>query len=377
MPLKPELAKKRILAFDQVRGFFLLAIMVNHLPLSFFALFTGAGRLPASVAEGFFLISGLMVGYIYGPKILITTKKVFKKIWKRAGLLYVLCVSFTLLYTAWALQDPDNPKYTTLYSKNDISYIYNTFLLRYSFGWADFLSRYAWFMFLAPFALWLIAKRKAWLVIAASVIVWFLLRTTELFLPFSAWQLVFVIGIVIGYYFNDIQNWFNSRSATIQRSLYSFFTYTTLITLLASVFLFVYVPMFGVSFSSGAWASIMQFQQTIISLTDKDTLAPLRVAIGAFWFIGLFMFVQKHENRIEKTTRGFLTTLGQNSLLVYCLHAFVIFVIDLYVAPVRENVSFIFASLLVILTVAIVYTSTKFVILLRNEPPRTRSQTNP
>lgn len=151
------------------------SIIINHLGAAFgvslLILLTGGGGLPASAAEGFFLISGTMVGYVYGPKILISTRSIFKKLWRRAGWLYVLCVFFTLLYTVWTLYYPGNEKFLTLYPRDGFSFLYNTFLLRYAFGWADFLSRYAWFMLAAPFILWLIAKRKSWIVAGVSFFV--------------------------------------------------------------------------------------------------------------------------------------------------------------------------------------------------------------
>lgn len=77
----------RILAFDIMRGIFMTSIIINHLGSAFgiscFILLTGGGSLPASAAEGFFLLSGLMVGYVYGPRILLRTKPTFQKLWKR------------------------------------------------------------------------------------------------------------------------------------------------------------------------------------------------------------------------------------------------------------------------------------------------------
>jgi hypothetical protein len=94
-------AKKRILAFDILRGFFLIVILINHIELypNFFDLFTGRGRLLVSAAEGFFFMSGLLVGMVYKRRIALGMKFIFKKMWKRAFVLYLASVFFTLLFT--------------------------------------------------------------------------------------------------------------------------------------------------------------------------------------------------------------------------------------------------------------------------------------
>ncbi len=63
---QPTPTTKRIRAFDILRGYFLIVILINHIELypSFFDFFTGRGRLLVSAAEGFFFMSGLLVGMV-------------------------------------------------------------------------------------------------------------------------------------------------------------------------------------------------------------------------------------------------------------------------------------------------------------------------
>lgn len=65
-----ENKRPRILALDLLRGAFLVAIIVDHLHWgpSWFRLLSGGGKMFTSPAEGFFAISGILVGYIYGPR---------------------------------------------------------------------------------------------------------------------------------------------------------------------------------------------------------------------------------------------------------------------------------------------------------------------
>ena len=83
--------RDRILALDLLRGYLLCVITIDHLfrfP-GLFDLFTGRGQLWVSAAEGFFLISGILVGKIYGSKIAYNLRGETKKLWGRAGKLYL------------------------------------------------------------------------------------------------------------------------------------------------------------------------------------------------------------------------------------------------------------------------------------------------
>jgi hypothetical protein len=96
---------KRILAFDLIRGFFLLVILVDHVELypNGLDLFTGKGRLWVSAAEGFFFMSGLLIGMIYKRRLALGMKFIFKKMWTRAAELYLVGTGLTLIYLAWAV----------------------------------------------------------------------------------------------------------------------------------------------------------------------------------------------------------------------------------------------------------------------------------
>lgn len=178
---KAKVNRERILALDLLRGAFLVEIIVAHIVWrpSAYTFISGGNLLPASAAEGFFVISGVLIGYLYGPRVLKDTKKVFIKIWKRAGLLWFLATFFTLFYTVWALSVPDSTLHTTVYNREGWRFLFNTFNLRYAFGWAEFLNRYAMFTLFAPFAVWLIAKGRAWIVALGSFLIWFFLRETD------------------------------------------------------------------------------------------------------------------------------------------------------------------------------------------------------
>lgn len=325
-----KLNRERIQAFDLLRGVFLIEIIVNHIAWhpSLLTFVGGGGLLFASAAEGFFTISGLLVGYLYGPRILKDTRAIFKKIWKRALLLYCLATFFTLAYTAWAALEPGSTVYQTLYGREAWRFLVDTFTLRYAFGWAEFLNRYALFMLFAPFAVWLIAKGRAWIVAIISVAIWFFLRETERFLPFSAWQLVFMFGIILGYYLPHIEEWFRSLTTIARRSLFMTVCSIALISYIFSVLLFIIAPL--TLPTDSYW---MELRNQLIPVFDKNHLAPARVLVGIIWFAALYMVFRRFEMQIAKGTFGVLEVFGKQSLFVYGLHAFVLFIIDLYLRP--------------------------------------------
>lgn len=331
--------KQRLISLDLLRGLFLCVIITTHIAWapSLFSLIGGRGQLFASAAEGFFAISGILVGFIYGPRILVATKKVVIKMWKRATVLYILAVGFTFFYTAWAVLQPDAPKYETIYARDGIRFLVDTFTLRYAFGWADFLTRYAVFMLAAPLVVWLIAKQKAWIVAFGSFFIWFFLRETERFLPFASWQLVFMFGIIIGYYLPQIEAKCMNINKETRRQFLSVLWLLGSVSFLASIFWILIIPYLAQHYPAFAETPLIQSfvttLQQIMPYFNKEHLDPARVAVGIIWFATLFTFFRVYEERINQLTRGVLDTLGRNSLYVYCLHAFILFFIDMYFRP--------------------------------------------
>jgi hypothetical protein len=324
--------RERILALDLLRGTFLIEIICAHIAWrpSLTTFITGGDGLFASAAEGFFTISGLLVGYLYGPRILKDRNKTVKKIWKRALLLYCLATFFTLFYTAWAVLEPNSAVAHTIYdpSRAPWRFLFDTLTLRYAFGWAEFLNRYALFMLFAPLAVWLVAKGRAWVVAVISFSIWFFLRETDQFLPFSAWQLVFMFGIILGYYLPHMEDWFRSLPRTARRSLFISVVGVAAASYIFSMLLFVVGPL--VLPASSPWVAL---HNQLIPMFDKNHLAPARVAVGILWFAALYMVFRTYEKPISKYTRGVLEVFGRQSLFVYTFHAFVLFILDIYFAP--------------------------------------------
>jgi len=328
----------RIIALDIIRGMFLVIILINHIEMypSFFDLFTGRGRLLVSAAEGFFFMSGLLVGMVYKRRIANGMKFIFAKMWRRAAELYIASVILTLLFTAAAIIFNHTGIKEGIYTTtNWPSIIRDTLLMKYGFGWADFLDRFAILMFLAPFGFYLLTKGKWWLLAAASLLAWGF-RANNFIL---AWQIIFTLGMMIGYYWFELRGRFHSLTAKTQKRITR-----TIFAVTAVSFTLSYASVYILSVLNEKIASL---PSALVHLTNtwnssnayvwiyaqKWTMGPLRIVLFLFWFSALFMLVNRYQTTITKYTWGIVEMLGQNSLFVYVAHAFIVFIFKLFIAP--------------------------------------------
>lgn len=353
--MSESLKRQRILTLDLLRGLFLVIIFAGHLayaPSLFFQFATGTSGQFASAAEGFFAISGILVGYIYGPKILTHTKKIVLKMWKRAFLLYGLCVGFTLFYVAWAMLLPDGYSRQPNWEGPAIDLLVQSFTLQFRFGWADFLARYAVFMFIAPLAIWLIAKRHAWAVAVSSIGVWLFSGNIAGWQIFTAWQVVFMIGIIIGFYLPQLEAAAKSIPKRKKTIIWLSVVGLAVATYSAVMIRYVVLPFITPAISDTLPSEWLPY-------LDRESVGIARIAIGILWFSALYLLFRRFEEWINSATKGVLLTLGQNSLFVYSLEAFVIFSIDVFL-PAPNNSSIIGNTLIGVGAMAAIYIITRY-----------------
>jgi hypothetical protein len=339
--------------------------MVDHIELypNGWDFITGKGRLWVSAAEGFFFMSGLLIGMIYKRRLALGLKFIFKKMWTRALELYIVGVGLTFLFLAWAIfsghggiKDMPQPFDWGHYSIQAL-------LMRYTFGWADFLVRFAILMFIAPFVFFLMTKRKWWLVLIIIVTAW-LLRGNGFTL---SWQLIFNGGIIIGYYWYEIERWFGllvaSRKRLIKRSLASLAAITFGISYASVFVLSGLFHLWGDNHLPHWWQHVAyvwgNWNFDIWRFADKWSLGPIRVALFLVWFPVLYWLVRRYEIKINKYSRGVIELLGRNSLFVYTLHAFIVLGFKLYLIPAKtnfiENFLITSSALALLIAITIVY----------------------
>lgn len=359
--------RQRIVALDIMRGFFLFMIIVNHLYFfpSVFELLTGRGELWVSAAEGFFLISGMLVGYIYTRKMQQNTRASVGKMFRRVGLLYFWAIALTSLALLWVHLDPGHPtKEGIWWQPNILEYIYKVATLQYNYGWSDFLQYYVLFMLFAPLAVWLCVRGKAWLVIAASVIIW-LFRGHNFDM---AWQLLFMSGIVLGYYLPRIEGWWNARSEQNKRRAMWAICLPAGLTLLASIVV-IHGPGFVMALGNHAPGWLASLQPQLLDWraasgpsTDKWSLAPARLVLIALWFGALYLLVRTNERRIDRFSFGFFRRIGEASLLVYGIHALAVLGIHMYLPA---DFGFIGNTLVTAIILAAIYYAIRWRVTLK------------
>src|SRR5512135_647593 len=165
--------EKRDLRLDLLRGFAVLVMVVDHFGgSSWLYLITGNNNLFTSGAEAFVLISGMVVGIVYGA---IAKRQglaaAAKKALQRAWTLYKLTVVLTLAFAAvsdyfqlpWAKGvDIGNP----------FEFTFNVIILHETYYLADIPLMYTLLMAAAPIGLYFLYKGRTDLLVVGSWLVW-------------------------------------------------------------------------------------------------------------------------------------------------------------------------------------------------------------
>lgn len=356
--MKPSTASSRINTFDLLRGWCLIVILCDHL-LRFPSLFdplTGRGLMWVTAAEGFFFISGMLVGIVRGRSMQKHgLRRAAIELWRRAGKLYlasiILTFSFTLIAYALEAHGVTNIKGGATFFRSIPEFIWNIISLNYVYGWTDFLNYYVVYMILAPAALWLVARRQWWVVVGVSTALW-LVKTTgwvPLRPDYLTWQAYFFLGLVAGYHYRDLHNAYLRLSEPARRRLrYSTVTAATILILasfaftfgtpffehngpaLAGLFSWLHLPV------PAAWYIFFRDVKDtpLFTLLFQDNRTGLlRLPIFLVCFSALFVIVRRYEAAVMHWLGWLLLPLGRNSLYVYIIQGVVVFGITLLGIP--------------------------------------------
>jgi OpgC protein len=321
--------KRRIYEFDLLRGIFIVIIIIDHLqfwpsPLSYI---TGEGRLWVSAAEGFFLISGLLVGYIRAYK------DRFKPLWdtskkllQRALMLYLWGIGITFAITGFTLAIgghamlPMLPNDSQLSSP--VSFIWAVLSGNYFNSWIYFLRLYAIMLAITPLFLWLLRKRQERVIIALMALAY----ATSFVWPEGGlqWQVLFFGAALLGYKLEAIGEWLNRHRSTKIISTISLVS-ATIVTMILSYF---FVLSWGlVENPNWHWMNREQYvaiRAVIDPWFSSNPMAIGRIVLAFLWMGGLFMFVHTFRRFVMKWLGWLLIPLGGRSLSAYCLQALIL-----------------------------------------------------
>jgi hypothetical protein len=207
----------RDLRLDFFRGLALIFIFIDHIPGNVIADFTVRNFGFSDASEIFIFISGYAAGLVYmraarREGIVFASARVLRRVWQ----LYVAHLFLFVIFVAqvaWTSIKFDNPMYVE--EMNIASFlqephvaIIQSMLLKFKPVYMDILPLYIVLLLFLPVVLWL-SMRSRLLTIAVAAVLYGVVRHYHLNLPgyptgavwfFNplAWQLLFVVGAVLG-----------------------------------------------------------------------------------------------------------------------------------------------------------------------------------
>ena len=305
---------KRIEALDYLRGFFILVIIVDHLwrwP-NLLQYVSGRGELWVSAAEGFVIISGLLVGYVRGRKGLKKPfREISKKLIARGALLYLWSFITTVAFVAatWYITFRSNIAYVP-YEKGDwLDLIRDIITLQYNHILTHFLYLYAIFLVLSPVLIWLLRQGLWWVGLSISLATWLLGVMFDI--EWMQWQILFYIPTIAGFYLDQI--------IVFCRRIPPHITRIIMITALASIVLSAAIIL---PHDPGTYTR---------DVFGKEPLSLARIGLSFVWFVALAWLFNKTLRWLDTYIGWLLLPFGTKSLTAYIVHGFVLMMVALII----------------------------------------------
>lgn len=314
--------KNRHESLDHLRGFFILAIIVDHLSRfpSVFAILSGKALLWVTAAEGFVSISGLLVGYVRGYRNRTQPfKEVAFKLLKRAALLYAwsIIASIVFVWIIWNVPLKGGFPSTPMAPNDWGTFLPALFTMHYTYVWVHFLTLYALFLAFSPIAVWLFRQNRAWLVGVIS----FLVLVAGWMTKSEAlqWQFLFFIPSIFGFYLENIMAWWKRLDRKKRIGISAGIIGLTTLSIAASVVC---------TFFGFVAPSVSHFVNDV--LYAKDSVSLLRAGTAFVWFTGYLLVFYFFRAFIQKYLNWLLMPLGMRSLSAYILHGAALCIISYF-----------------------------------------------
>ena len=170
---------ERDLRLDLFRGAGLWMIFLDHIPHDVVSWLTLRNYGFSDAAEFFVFISGYLAGFIYGPIIRAGHYlAAIKRLWKRAGEMYVAHIMLFLIFTAQiarTVRKFDNPMYEDEFNVHNFLehpdvLIGQALTLRYKPVNLDVLPLYITLIAASPFILWCLVRRPNWTLFGSVIL---------------------------------------------------------------------------------------------------------------------------------------------------------------------------------------------------------------
>jgi hypothetical protein len=317
-----EPRRSRDLALDLLRGYFLVVIMIDHLRFKVNPLYLVSGKqsLWVTAAEGFVVISGFLVGMLRGDEARTAGwASAARHTWRRALVLAVWSALLTIVFRA--ISDlagywPDVPNADATGSLLD--YALGAVVLRTTYGDHNLLAAYALFMAVAPLALAAMLRGLTWLVLLAAAALWAFAYATNLTWSNSVqadlcWQLLFLIGVAIGFHHAALRRRWRGWSDAARRAI-------AIAAGVASVAIIV-----GSLLRLPGHHGYPTHVENLVF--DRNRMGPGRLVCALILVGSLYALVRRYEAKLVPTIGRLLVPLGQASLYVYIVQSLLTFVL--------------------------------------------------
>jgi hypothetical protein len=359
----------RDLRIDMLRGIAIVFVIVNHIGLtSIFQNGTQEAIGVVSGAELFVLFSGAVLGMVYRPKVVAGgIGEVVIRTTRRAWKLYYTAVAVVLIvFAASRLPFVDAGQVMTFTDQgsgaegNSASgRVYNLYtnaeqLLGYPVNpqiivdvlslrlgpWQfNVMGLYVVLLLVSPLVLWALSRRWWMPVLVVSGGLYVLDAVTRFRLlpaqfedsfPLLTWQLLFVLGMVGGFYRRELVRWFRTRAGSV--------------VLVAAVLLAVGLMLF--SWSNPYLSSSQDVRLALISdnayrgvyaaLFERTYLEPGRLLNVVLVVVAGYALLSAYWKPIAAVSGWFFIPLGQATLYVFIMHIFFTLIVS-NVPALREG----------------------------------------
>jgi enterochelin esterase-like enzyme len=364
-------------------------MVVDHVAgPSMLSFLTGGNRFLTSAAEGFIVISGLVVGNVYRRKAERDgLSAALRRLLGRAWQLYVLAVGLTLV--TLALSEALHLPWARGIDLSDApALIVSIVTLHRTYYLADVPLLYALLLLAAPAVLVLMCSGKTWVVLLASWLIWLSYQVypewTEYPWPiagnalfyFSAWQVLFFTAMTLGYHQERARAAFRPvwRRPLLAASAVGFL-------LVLAVFHHADPILQAVASGqqSAEPANAFSKAQLALLLFAKGSVGPGRILASVMVFAFLYLLATELWTLLQRAIGWLFVPLGQNALYAYSAHIVLILVLAIVTAEagLPAQTSSVVNACIQVASVALIWLAIRYRILYPTDANRRWWMTSP
>ncbi|UUL77015.1 OpgC domain-containing protein [Pseudarthrobacter sp. Fe7] len=374
---------------DLLRGVAIVFVVVNHLGMaSLFQLLTQEAVGFVSGAELFVLFSGLVVGMVYGPKAREDFGRVVDLTSRRAGKLYVTALAVLIGVFLLSLLPFFHAEALTTFvdqgtggaGHNGAGRTYDLYagmsslfqfpvppqvlpaivLLQFGPWQFNVMGLYVVLLLVSPLILAALNRGKAVWVLLAALAVYAVGAVTRVRLlpsqfedsfPLLVWQVLFVLGLVVGYHRRSIVAWLQAHSWVVAACTAAF----------ALAFLSWGNPYLSNNYDIRlALMPDATYRAMYDALFGRTYLAPGRLFNVLVLVVAAYAFLSTYWKPVQRALGWFLIPLGRATLYVFIMHVVLIAVVANIPALQQQSILLNTAAYAVVLGLLWVMVRTRF-----------------